>query len=297
MNPRLDARWLAGVVVLAASASPAWGQGKKIDLLHIGSSGTLAGAKSKEQSALTSLQSFIKDETGFTNDIVRQNGWQELAQKMAKGELHVGVFQGFEFAWASEKFPQLKPLALAVNVYRYPTAYVIAKRDASIKDFAGLQGKIVTVPATGAGYLRFYLEREAEASGKPPAQFFAQIKESDTAEDALDDVVDGQAQATVVDRATADGYKRRKPARWNQLAPVKQSPPFPPTVIAVFDNVLDQATQDKFRKGLLNAATKERGKTTISMFHLSGFESVAGDFDKVLKETRKNFPPKTGTGG
>ena len=43
---------------------------------------------------------------------------RELADKMTKGELQLGVFQGYEFAWAQEKQPQLKPLALAVNVYR-----------------------------------------------------------------------------------------------------------------------------------------------------------------------------------
>lgn len=284
------------VAALLLSAAPALGQQpKKVDVLHIGTTGTLAPGK--EESALSSLQSFIKDETGLNNDINRQKGWQELAERMAKGELHVGVFQGFEFAWATEKHPNLKPLALAVNVYQYPTAYIIARRDAGLKGVAGLQGKAVEVPVTGAGYLRFYLDRQAEAAGKPAEQFFSQVTKADNAEDALDDVVDGKVQATVVDKATLEGYKRRKPQRFNQLAPAATSQPFPPTVIAVYGNVLDDKTQQQFRQGLLNAGSKERGKITLNMFRLTSFDAPPAGFAKVLAETRKNYPPSPAKGG
>ena len=68
---------------------------------------------------------------------------------MAKAQLHVGVFQGYEFAWAQQKYPDLKPLAVAVNVYRYPIVYVIARRDGPAKSFGDLRGKTLGVPAGG----------------------------------------------------------------------------------------------------------------------------------------------------
>src|SRR5438132_1698008 len=128
---------LAALLVLWA---PALGQQpKKIKLLHIGTSGSLAlnaGSGAKEQTAMETLQSFIKTETGFDNDIVQQKNYHELAQKMARGELQLGVFQGYEFAWAHEKHAKLRPLALAVDGYPYRFAYLMVGRDSKISDFA-----------------------------------------------------------------------------------------------------------------------------------------------------------------
>src|SRR6266404_7795020 len=140
--------WLLTFLSFCLPATAAHGQQGKIDVLRIGASGALSTEK-KEESALETLKGFIKDDTGFTNEIVRQKDWRELADKMTKGELQLGVFQGYEFAWAQEKQPQLKPLALAVNVYRYPVAYVVTQRDNPAKDFAGLQGQTLSIPATG----------------------------------------------------------------------------------------------------------------------------------------------------
>ena len=65
------------------------------------------------------------------------------------GELEMfrtfGVFQGYEFAWAQEKDPGLQPLALAVNVYTYPTVYVVTRRDDPATDFAGLQSHSLAI--------------------------------------------------------------------------------------------------------------------------------------------------------
>jgi hypothetical protein len=209
---------------------------------------------------------------------------------MARKQLRLGVFQGSEFAWAQDKQSGLKPLAVAVNVYRYPVAYVITRREAA-KEFAGLQGQSLSIPVTGQGVLRLFVQRQCEARGKKLDAFFSKVIAPDNAEDALDDVVDGVTAATVVDRAALEAYKQRKPGRFNQLKPVAKSEPFPPPVIASFDNVVDEATRDRFLKGLLGAADKERGQTMLTMFRLTGFERVPDDFGKVLDETRKAYPP------
>ncbi len=279
------------VVPAVLSTAPALGQERKVNLLHIGTSGTLAGeAAGKEKSALDSLQGLIKDETGFDNNIVRQKDWVELAQKLTKKELQVGVFQGYEFAWAQQKFPNLKPLALAVNVYRYPVVYVVVKTDSKAKDFSGLNGQTVALPATGQRYLRFFMERQSQALGKDWQAFFSKIVQKENSEDALDDVVDGVVQATAADRATLEAYERRKPSRFKQLRPIAQSQALPPTVIAYSENALDMATLQRFRQGLLDAGEKERGRMLLTMFKLTSFGPVPDDFDKVLAESRKAYP-------
>jgi ABC-type phosphate/phosphonate transport system substrate-binding protein len=281
------------LALLAVPLAVVSGQQGNVDVLRIGTSGSLAagGSSSREKGALESLRSFIKDETGLDNEIVRQKDWRELTDKMAKKQLHLGVFQGYEFAWAQEQQHGLKPLAIAVNVYRYPVAYVITRRDGEAKDIAGLQGQSLSIPATGQGFLRLFVQRQCEDKGKKLDAFFSKVTAPDNAEDALDDVVDGVTGATVVDRTALEAYKQRKSGRFGQLKPVAKSEPFPPPVIAYYGNVVDEATRDRFLKGLLAAADKERGQTMLTMFRLTGFERVPDDFSKVLDETRKTYPP------
>src|SRR5947209_12385291 len=95
-----------GACTLAAllTMGGASGQETKLEFLHIGSSGSFTGATQpgKEKAALETLQAFIKEETGLDNEIKRQKDWRELAAKLTKGELQIGVFQGYEFAWVQE---------------------------------------------------------------------------------------------------------------------------------------------------------------------------------------------------
>jgi len=280
-------------LLLALSAAAAPGQQGTPKVLHIGTSGSFvaAGGRGKEEAATKTLRAFIKEETGMDNEIVRAPGWRELADKMAKGGPHLGVFQGYEFAWAQAQHPKLKGLAVAVNVYRYPVAYVVARRDSSVTNFAGLKGKAVAIPATSEGYLRLFVERQTEALGQKPDAFLAKVTQPENAEDAIDDVVDGTVAAAVTDRAALEGYKRRKPGRFRQLKEIAKSPPFPPTVIGYYDAVLPQATLTSFRKGLLHASKTERGETMLTMFRLTAFEAIPDDFDRVLAETRRTYPP------
>jgi ABC-type phosphate/phosphonate transport system substrate-binding protein len=291
-QPSFFGGWaLLGLLLLAGA--PTEGRPAKIDVLRIGTSGTMSGdgGARNEKGALRTLHRFIKNETGLKNEIRRQKDWRELADKLAAKKLDVGVFQGYEFGWARDKFPRLKPLALAVNVYRYPVAYVVTRKDNSAKDFAGLQGQSLALVHTNKRFLALFVERQCEAQGKKMKEFFSKISYRDNFEDALDDVVDGVVQVTVTDRATLEAYKQRKPGRFRQLKTVAHSQPFPPAVLAYYEGVLDRSTLQRFRKGLLNAANKERGRTTLTMFRLTGFERVPQDFEQVLANTRKAYPP------
>jgi len=271
------------------------GQGR-VDVLRIGASGTLTGNADspREKAGSETLHRFIKDETGLNNEILGQTDWQALAGKMAKGQLHLAVFQGFEFAWAQEKYPALEPLAVAVNSDLYPVACVLAQRNDPARDLTGLRGRSVSLPATSHGYLRLFVDRRCEANGKKAEAFFSRITAPDNVEDALDDVVDGNVQATVVDRAALEAYRRRKPGRFNRLKVVERSQPFPPAVVAYYGSTLDRATLRRFKDGLLGAARKERGEMLLTLCRLTGFQAVPADFGRVLARTRKAYPANTG---
>lgn len=280
--------WTLATFFLAGTAGV---QGGKVDVLRVGTSQSLTGNTKKEDSARETLKSFIKEETGLDNEGVSQKDWRELAENLAKGKLHLGVFEGYEFAWAQEKHPELQPLAIAVNVYKYPVGYVVAQRKNDAKDFAGLQGQSLAIPTSGPHFLKLFVDRECEANKKKTATFFSKVTTPESIEDALDDVVDGVVQATVVDQAALVAYKRRKPGRFKQIKEVAHSQAFPAPLIAYYGKVLDEATRTRLKDGLLGASKKEKGQTMLTLFHLTAFEPVPENFGKVLAETRKNYPP------
>lgn len=275
-------------------ASLAWAQQGKTEL-RIGTSGAIAEEKPGEtKGAIETLRDFIKDETSFKNEIIRQKDWRELADKMVKKELNIGVFQGFEFAWAQEKYPALKPLAIAANMRPYRTDYLIVHANGGINNFANLAGKTLSLPKTNQREPQLFIAKLCRDQGKGLNQFFAKIVSPPNAEEALDDVVDKVVQATVVERVAGDAYKRRKPGRFAQLKMLAESRQFPSTVIAYVDKALDPATLERFRDGLLGASKKDRGKELLTMFKLTGFDPVPAEFDQVLAQTRKEYPATNG---
>jgi ABC-type phosphate/phosphonate transport system substrate-binding protein len=280
---------LLAALLLFAAAEDGQGQ-QKMDVLRIGTSGSFSSEKSseKEKSSLETLREFIKEETTLNNQIVDEKDWRTLADKMAKGQLHLGAFQGYEFAWAQEKYPQLKPLALTVNAYTYPVGFVVTQKTNPAKDLAGLKGKTFAIPTSGQRFLRLFLEKQA---GAKPEAFFSKVTTPENIEDALDDVVDGDVTAMVVDLAALKTFERRKPARYKKLKEVAKSQPFPPPLVAYYGTVLDGSTREQFRNGLLNARRKEKGKQMLTLFRLTDFAVPPPDLPKVLAETRKTYPP------
>jgi len=268
----------------------------KADFLHIGSCASLAldASGGKEDVAIDNLKSFIKSETGFDSDILRQKTWSDVADKLAKKEIELGVFQGIEFAWAHHKYPNLRPLALAVNGDSYRFASVLARKDDKATDFAGLRGRTIALPAVGQSQLRVFVDRLSQAQGKAPEAFFSKITSPENIEDTLDDLADGMVQAAAVDRVGLEAYKRRKPGRFARLKVIAESSAFPPPLIAYLDQALAKAKLDRFQEGLLNARQKEGGQRLLTLFKLTGFEKVPANFNEVVAAVQKEYPrPKS----
>src|SRR5260370_29825546 len=69
--------------------------GQRVKTLQIGTSGSLIAPDDSgtEQGTLDALASLMKDETAFDVKIDRQKGYRELADHMAKGHFHGGIFR------------------------------------------------------------------------------------------------------------------------------------------------------------------------------------------------------------
>src|SRR5262249_4444614 len=156
-------------------------------------------------------------ETGFGSDIVALENHEVLAERLASGRLQLGVFMGYEFAWAQARHPRLKVLAVGMNQhsYRYPT--LIVRRDGPASAPADLRGKALALPRSGQGYGRLFAAAQSRLEGQDPGAFLGRIDSFEDAETPLDEVVDGIQEAAVVDRLGLEAYQRRKPGRFARL--------------------------------------------------------------------------------
>src|SRR5438552_3423956 len=56
----------------------------------------------------------VRAQTGLDTQVLRGGEVYELATRLRR-DVHFGIIQGIEFAWAREKDPELRPLILAIN--------------------------------------------------------------------------------------------------------------------------------------------------------------------------------------
>jgi ABC-type phosphate/phosphonate transport system substrate-binding protein len=295
MSASIRRAGVSALVVLATYTSLARSAEEKTDplkALKVGISRSVffEEAESVVKAAMPLWTALVKSQAGIQAEFNAVDT-ERLGQELVQRDVDMGVFQGYEFAWAAQKDPQLRPLVIVVNQKPYLSAAFIVREDTKIKDIAGLQGQTLAVPKGQRSHVRLYLQRICQALGKEPKDFFGKLAVAPNSEDALDDVVDGTAQATVVDTAYLDCYQRRKPGRFRMIKVLAQSPVFPDPVIGYRAGAIDAKILEQFRDGMIRADRAIASRQVLTFFKITNFAKVPDDYEKVLHEIARTYPP------
>src|SRR5205823_6266527 len=276
MRLRIGAGLSAVALLACAVCSTAQAPAASPDPVHIGLVQTLfvdvpeplVGMLMKPFSGL------MRDLTGLNGQAAPAGDAYAIAQKLKDGKLHLGVFQGFEFAWAQQKYPKLKPLMIAVYYDRHLRASVVVHKDCPANAVAGLRGKDLALPIGAKGHCRLFLQRHCTDANGPcePKAFFNHISRPPHAEAALDLVCDGYVECAVVDDVSFQTYKGVKIAAAKRLRVLKQSEVFPAGVIAYYEGALDDGTLNRFTRGMLDATKSRKAIEMMSLFKITSFE-------------------------
>jgi ABC-type phosphate/phosphonate transport system substrate-binding protein len=287
---------LAAALGLAVLPALAPGQTPQAPPVKIGMAGSLFRdvPASMIQLLTPPFQSLMRDQTGLEGEIVPSGTAVELGKKLSDKEVQLGVFHGFEFAWAQEKYPELKPLCIVINKHRTLRALLVVRGDSEATALADLKGKTIAVPRRTREHCHLFLEREVAPLVAEGKEFFGKIVNHASIEDALDDVLRDKVQAVLVDGVALESYEQVKPGCHAQLKVLKQSEPFPPSVVVYRDAAVDKATLAKFRDGMINANQTVRGKELMAQWKLTAFENVPDDFPQALASVLKAYPPPGG---
>jgi ABC-type phosphate/phosphonate transport system substrate-binding protein len=241
---------------------------------------------------LKPFSDLMKDLTGFNGKAVPSGDAFALAKKLDDKSLHLGVFQGFEYAWVKDKYPDLKPLMIAVYYDRHLKAHMVVNAKSSDTSIAGLKGKACAVPSGTTGHCRLFVDRQIAACGGCEAKaFFKQVTKPASSEDALDDVCSGAVEATIVDHVALECYRRIKPGCFKRLKILKDSETFPAPVIAYREGVFAAADLDKFKKGMRNAHSTAWGKQLMQIMKITAFEGIPEDYPTTVANIARAYPP------
>lgn len=236
------------------------------------------------------FKTYMESQTGTTGEIVSGGDAFALGKKLNDNKLQVGVFHGHEFAWAREKYPNLQPIAVCINQLRSVRVHLVVAKDNAGTTYTDLEGKTVAIPKNSREHARLYFERRCVKPGMSAEKFYRKLTIPTDAEEALDDVVAGRAQAAVVDVVSLEAYRKARPEEARSLRSMQESEPFPPGVIAYCKDCFSAADVKRFRTALLDAKSNPRGRQTLQVLKLTGFERAPADYETSLKTIAKAYP-------
>ena len=233
----------------------------------------------------------MRETSGLKGDMVTGGDTFAVAAQLNDNKVQLAVFHGLEYAWAKQKFADLRPLMIAIKELPI-RAYVIARKESNLGAFGDLKGKDIAIPKRTKEHCRYFLDQEARKAGlKTPKAYFGRTVTGLTVEGAFDELAAGKVHAVLTDENGLEFYKDLKPGVFARFKPVAKSDLFPPDVIAYRKGKLDAKTQTRIRDGLLSAEKTDSGKEMMKTWSIVSFQPVPKDFDQVMDESLKKFPP------
>lgn len=263
------------------------------DAVRIGIVGSLFRdvPESLVRALMQPFATLMEAQTGLSGELYPAGRADELARKLIDDKVHIGVFQGIEFAWAQERYPELQPLMIVFTRDSHQQAFLIMRKQDARGGFAGLRGKTVALPKFSHEHCYQFMEKGCRQLGQTPDKLFAKIVKPTSAEDALDDVADGTVAAAILEKVPLECYQRRKPGRFAEMSVAAESPIFPASVIVCRRGALPDEVIRRFREGMLNGQNTPVGRQLLMLWRVGGFELIPADYESICKNIVKDYPP------
>jgi len=240
---------------------------------------------------LRPLRSLLETQTGMVGNLAAVKTWEQLAADLEARKTQLGVFHGFEFAWAREKYPNLKPLVVTVGNKGLSCACLIVRNDSDADEIEDLKGATVAVPLRTREHCHLFLERQcASCQAQTMKEFFGEVTRPASVEAGFAAVIGGRVRALVTDGASLEWYRERRPTLFAKLKVIKKSDPFPPAVFAYRPGTVDEETVKRVQQGLYAAHENDDSRQIMAHCQIARFIQVPDDYDKTLAAFAKTYP-------
>ncbi|MGE3805806.1 MAG: phosphate/phosphite/phosphonate ABC transporter substrate-binding protein [Gemmataceae bacterium] len=275
------------LVMLFLLGSALAARGDEVRPLRIGVADSLFGGVPRPaiRAAGSIMKSLVETQSGMKCEFFHATDADELVAQLDKKELDLAVFQGYEYAWLRTQQNEITPLVLIIKHSRHLHGHLMVRADAPARQIKDLRGQVLGMARVTRPHCRLFLDKVC-----PGEDFFNKVSETDSAEELLDDLVDGLVGCALVDEAAYDSFRTRKPARFAKLRELARSETFPAALIAFRAGTLDEEQVKKFRDGMIASGSSVYGRQLLTLSRTRGFEPIPDDYDRSLADIRKAYP-------
>jgi len=235
------------------------------------------------------LRGLMEAQTGMQGEWKVVRDAATAAKQLASGQMQIAVLHSFEYGWARQANPKVRPLAVASRVSKDNRFAVVVRQDGPVKATDDLKGTRVAIPLGSKEPAVLFLEVKCCAACACEDHFKETVTALDPAE-ALGLVVGREAEAALVDKPALDAYLKAKPKYADVLKVLAVSEEFPTGVLVYQEGSLTEDSLRRFRDGLFGAATTAKGKELLKMMKLAGFDPVPANYDAEVEELLKAYP-------
>lgn len=228
----------------------------------------------------------MEKRTGAKSEFIIIDDLTALTKELNEGRVQIAVMPSLDYGWARADLPDVKPLIVAaVDGGKLKTTVLVAQKSAASR-LEELKGKLLAWPKRTPHYVKFFLAREL---GEEPDKAF-KPKEYRSVDEALDAVIDGEAEAAAINGSAAKIYQEQRPGRYKRLKVVAESVDFPPPVVVYQTKGANEDKIKRFSDGMLTANQNTEGQQTLTLWRLKGFEKLPADYDQQLEAILKKYP-------
>ena len=260
--------------------------------VRLGATRTLlrGGDPTAAEAALKIIASIFYAQTGVRVHCVTTADGPALAKEMEAGNLTLGLLPGIELAWQGKRNATLQPMLLTCNEKTALRSFLIVRAEDPATSIAGLKDKRLSFPKMSFNHSFLFLDKAIREAQGNPAKFFAACQVADNPDLALEALLEGEADATVVDEVALEVYRDRKPGRAKRLRVLMESCKFPCAVLVCKADEAKSEAVKRIQQGLSTAHERQAGRQMLSLMRLSSFMPVTQEYEQLLKDVLKDYP-------
>lgn len=244
-----------------------------------------------EKTVLAQMQPFadvVSKRTGIQGRFVLVADVEQAAKGLESGDLQLVVLHGPEYGWLKPLCRDLRPLLIAAASTPKLQAIFLVPQASSAKSPDDLHGKTLALASKLPQHVRLYLDRRFAQ----PADKLFRIREVKTAEEAIEAVIEGKADLTLVSNVQMEVYRQQRPGRFKRLRELESSPEFPLPVVAYRPRPELEEPVQEFRKALQTAKDSPEGRQMLVLWRIEGFQEPPADYETQTARIAKLYPHK-----
>lgn len=208
------------------------------------------------------------------------------------GKLHLAVFNGLEYGWLKEltrgRVKTLVSSDQKVQVVQYEQLMV---RNGFAQTIGQLRGKSLILYQDPYPSLTIYLNQLRTKSG--PTLLDQRLPEVANGSLALEAVIRGDADATIVDLYTLQGYQHVRPGRVARLQVLSHSAAYPLAPVFGEEQVVNKLRPNLWRdvqKSMSEIHRNPDAKAFLDTWRVKRFKPPTDEFEEQAVKAAQDFP-------